>query len=90
VGSLGRRRKETFVLFDVRAFLQTESDFLGTAHSVVQVLGVVHECYKLINAVANELLVEQDEHLVAKSRAASNEAEGLVEHCDTCAGTGLC
>jgi hypothetical protein len=72
---LSGRRKETFVLLDARTFLKTQSDLLGAAHPVVEVLRVVHERDEPVDAAADPLLVEQDERLVAKSCAACNETE---------------
>jgi hypothetical protein len=86
---LSGRRKETFVLLDACALLKTQFNFLGTAHPFVEVLWVVHERDKLVDAAADTLLVEQDEHFVAKSRAAGNETEQLVECRDAGIGSGL-
>jgi hypothetical protein len=89
VVTLSGRHEKTFILLDARALLKTQSDLLGAAHSVVEVLWVVHERDKLVDAAANTLLVEQDERLVAKSCTAGNEAEQLVECCDAGIGSSL-
>jgi hypothetical protein len=88
-GGLSKRHEETFVLLDACALLKTQPNLLGVAHPVIEALWVVHKRDKLVNLAANTLLVEQDERLVAKSRAGGNEAECLIERPDAGVGAGL-
>jgi hypothetical protein len=74
--------KKTLVFLNALALLYAKPNVLGTAHPIVEILWLTVNADKLIDVAIKMLLVEQGKCLVAKSHAAGNKAEGLVELCD--------